>query len=101
MSDRIGNDSKTFIKEGGAVAKAKEERLKREALAKAEKEAKKKQKVVEVKGMQLSMNIADNDMQFKAKNVRKFLANGDKVKVYIESNARHFGIAIDETIIEQ
>lgn len=26
---------------------------------------------------------------------------GDKVKVYIESNARHFGIAIDETIIEQ
>ena len=44
MSDRIGNDSKTFIKEGGAVAKAKEERLKREALAKAEKEAKKKAK---------------------------------------------------------
>ena len=27
--------------------------------------------------------------------------SGDKVKVYIESNARHFGIAIDETIIEQ
>ena len=26
---------------------------------------------------------------------------GDKVKVYVESNARHFGIAIDETIIEQ
>ena len=44
MSDRIGNDSKTFIKEGGAVAKAKEERLKREALAKAEREAKKKAK---------------------------------------------------------
>ena len=36
---------------------------------KKEKEAKKKQKVTEVKGMQLSMNIADNDMQFKAKNV--------------------------------
>ncbi|MGN0177269.1 MAG: 3-dehydroquinate synthase II [Methanobrevibacter sp.] len=26
---------------------------------------------------------------------------GDKVKVYIETNARHFGMAIDETIIEQ
>ena len=26
---------------------------------------------------------------------------GDKVKVYVESNARHFGISIDETIIEQ
>ena len=43
MSDRIGNDSQSFVK-GGAVAKAKEERLKREALAKAEKEAKKKAK---------------------------------------------------------
>ena len=31
----------------------------------------------------------------------KFVKPGDKVKVYIESNARHFGIAIDETIIEQ
>ena len=26
---------------------------------------------------------------------------GDKVKVYVEEHARHFGIAIDETIIEQ
>ena len=43
MSDRIGNDNKVFVK-GGAVAKAKEERLKREALAKAEKEAMKKAK---------------------------------------------------------
>ena len=43
MSDRIGNDNKVFEK-GGAVAKAKEERLKREALAKAEKEAEKKAK---------------------------------------------------------
>lgn len=48
---------------------------------KKEKDAKKKQKVAEVKGMQLSLNIADNDMAFKAKNVRKFLSNGDKVKV--------------------
>lgn len=54
---------------------------------KKEKDAKKKQKVAEVKGMQLSMNIADNDMAFKAKNVRKFLVAGDKVKV----NLRMFG----------
>lgn len=54
---------------------------------KKEKDAKKKQKVAEVKGMQLSMNIADNDMAFKAKNVRKFISNGDKVKV----NLRMFG----------
>lgn len=55
---------------------------------KKEKEAKKKQKVSEVKGMQLSMNIADNDMQFKAKNVRKFLVNGDKVKVSLRMFGR-------------
>ena len=55
---------------------------------KKEKEAKKKQKVSEVKGMQLSMNIADNDMQFKAKNVRKFLTNGDKVKVSLRMFGR-------------
>ena len=55
---------------------------------KKEKEAKKKQKVSEVKGMQLSMNIADNDMQFKAKNVRKFLMNGDKVKVSLRMFGR-------------
>ena len=55
---------------------------------KKEKEAKKKQKVSEVKGMQLSMNIADNDMQFKAKNVRKFLINGDKVKVSLRMFGR-------------
>ena len=55
---------------------------------KKEKEAKKKQKVSEIKGMQLSMNIADNDMQFKAKNVRKFLTNGDKVKVSLRMFGR-------------
>ena len=55
---------------------------------KKETEAKKKQKVSEVKGMQLSMNIADNDMQFKAKNVRKFLTNGDKVKVSLRMFGR-------------
>lgn len=48
---------------------------------KREKDARKKQKVSEVKGMQLSLNIQDNDMQFKARNVRKFLLAGDKVKV--------------------
>ncbi len=57
-------------------------------MLKKEKEAKKKQKVSEVKGMQLSMNIQDNDMAFKAKNVRKFLLNGDKVKVSLRMFGR-------------
>ena len=55
---------------------------------KKEKDAKKKQKVAEIKGMQLSLNIADNDMAFKAKNVRKFLSNGDKVKVSLRMFGR-------------
>ena len=57
-------------------------------MMKREKEAKKKQKVAEVKGMQLSMNIADNDLAFKAKNVRKFLDAGDKVKVSLRMFGR-------------
>ncbi len=57
-------------------------------LIKREKEAKKKQKVVEVKEMRLSMNIADNDMAFKAKNVRKFLVDGNKVKVSLRMYGR-------------
>ena len=57
-------------------------------MIKREKDAKKKQKVQEIKGMQLSMNIADNDMAFKAKNVRKFLTNGDKVKVSLRMFGR-------------
>jgi len=57
-------------------------------MMKREKEAKKKQKVAEVKGMQLSMNIADNDLAFKAKNVRKFLEAGDKVKVSLRMFGR-------------
>ncbi len=55
---------------------------------KREKEAKKKQKVMEVKEMRLSMNIAENDMVFKAKNVRKFLTEGNKVKVSLRMHGR-------------
>jgi translation initiation factor IF-3 len=57
-------------------------------LLRREKDAKKKQKVTEIKGMQLSLNIADNDLSFKAKNVRKFLLSGDKVKVSLRMFGR-------------
>lgn len=57
-------------------------------MIKREKDAKKKQKVAEIKGMQLSMNIADNDLSFKAKNVIKFLTAGDKVKVVLRMFGR-------------
>jgi len=51
---------------------------------KKEKDARKKQKATEIKGMELSMRIEDHDMQFKAKQVRKFLQSGEKVRVVIK-----------------
>ena len=49
--------------------------------SKKQKEAKKNQKIVELKEMRLSATIDKHDLEVKAKNVSKFLAAGDKVKV--------------------
>lgn len=57
-------------------------------MLKRDKDARKKQKAAELKGMQISLNIADHDLNFKAKNVRKFLTNGDKVKVVLRMFGR-------------
>lgn len=51
---------------------------------KKEKDAKKKQKAIETKTMELSMRIEEHDMLFKAKQVKKFLQSGAKVKVIIK-----------------
>ena len=50
-------------------------------LARKEKEAKKKQKTMEVKEVRLSPNIDTNDLNTKANQARKFITKGDKVKV--------------------
>ncbi|MBQ7065076.1 MAG: translation initiation factor IF-3 [Firmicutes bacterium] len=55
---------------------------------KREKEAKKKQKVIEIKEVRLSPNIDDHDMETKAKSAAKFLQNGDKVKVSVRFRGR-------------
>ena len=55
---------------------------------KKEKEAKKNQKIVEVKEVWLSMTIDDNDMLTKAKGASKFLADGNKVKVTLKMRGR-------------
>ena len=57
-------------------------------LARKEKEAKKKQKVIDVKEVRLSANIDDNDLNTKANQARKFLAKGDKVKVSLRFKGR-------------
>ena len=57
-------------------------------MARKEKEAKKKQKVIEIKEVRLSPNIDDNDVNTKAKAARKFLEKGDKVKVSLRFRGR-------------
>lgn len=57
-------------------------------LARKEKEAKKKQKTVEVKEVRLSPNIDSNDLSTKVNQARKFLSKGDKVKVTLRFRGR-------------
>ena len=57
-------------------------------LARKEKEAKKKQKVIEVKEVRLSPNIDENDLNTKMNNARKFIEKGNKVKVTLRFRGR-------------
>lgn len=53
-----------------------------------EKEAKKKQKVIEIKEVRFSPNIDTNDLNTKAAAARKFLEKGNKVKVSMRFRGR-------------
>jgi translation initiation factor IF-3 len=57
-------------------------------LSKKEKEARKNQKVVNIKEVRISAGIEEHDFDFKAKNAIKFLKEGDKVKVTIRFRGR-------------
>jgi translation initiation factor IF-3 len=70
--------------------------------SKKDKEAKKKQKVVNIKEVRLSPNIEEHDISIKANNARKFLLDGDKVKVTVrfrgrEADYSHVGHGILES----
>lgn len=70
--------------------KAKEDRLQ-----------KAKQKKIEVKSMRLSVRTGEHDLAFKAKKVKDFLEDGDKVKVEIVLKGRekqHFDLAKEKLI---
>ena len=56
--------------------------------ARKEKEAKKKQKTIEVKEIRMSPNIDTNDLNTKISAARKFLEKGDRVKVTIRFRGR-------------
>lgn len=56
--------------------------------AKREKEAKKKQKTFELKEIRITPNIEEHDFGFKCKNARKFLEDGNKVKITVRFRGR-------------
>jgi translation initiation factor IF-3 len=58
---------------------------------KREKEARKKQKVIQVKEIRLSTFIEKHDLAVKAHNAEKFLKEGDKVKVSLRFKGRERG----------
>ena len=68
-------------------------------MIKKEKEAKKKQKVIEVKELRLSPNIDTHDVQVKVKKAIEFLKNGDKVKVSIRFRGREIGHSKTSVVI--
>lgn len=52
------------------------------------KEFRKNQKVVQIKEVQLSYNIGEHDFNFKLRNARRFIENGDKVKITMRFRGR-------------
>ncbi len=57
-------------------------------MIKKAKEAKKKQKIAEIKEVRLSPNIDKHDLEVKAKNASKFISSGDMVKVSMRFRGR-------------
>lgn len=57
-------------------------------MARKEKEARKKQKVIDIKEIRLSPNIEENDINTKVNMARKFITKGDKVKVTLRFRGR-------------
>ena len=70
--------------------------------AKREKEAKKKQKALEVKEIRVTPNTEEHDFNFKVKNARKFLESGSKVKVTVRFRGRELNyVKLGEDILNK
>ena len=70
--------------------------------AKREKEAKKKQKVYEVKELRVTPNIEEHDFNFKSKNARKFIEDGCKVKITVRFRGREVNnVKLGEAVLEK
>ena len=68
--------------------------------AKKEKEAKKKQKIQETKELRITPNIEEHDFWFKAKNAKKFIEDGNKVKITVRFRGRELNnIKMGENVL--
>jgi len=71
-------------------------------MQKKEKEARKNQKIVEVKEVRFSATIDEHDFQTKLRNVIKFLKDGDKVKMSVRFRGREIAHAeIGQKVLER
>ena len=69
---------------------------------KKEKEAKKNQRVVEVKEIRMSPSIDTNDLNTKVKNAMKFLKDGNRVKVTVRLRGREMAhTSLGEVLLKQ
>ena len=57
-------------------------------MARKEKEARKKQKIIDIKEVRLSPNIDSNDLNTKVSAAKKFIEKGDRVKVTLRFRGR-------------
>lgn len=70
--------------------------------AKKEKEAKKKQKTFELKEIRITPNIEEHDFSFKAKNARKFIEDGNKVKITVRFRGRELNyVKLGESVLNK
>lgn len=66
------------------------------------KESKKKQHVVEIKEIQLTPQIGQHDLETKAKNARRFLEDGNKVKIGVRFRGRQMShVEVGEEVMNK
>ena len=71
-------------------------------VAKKKKKKKKKQKTFEVKEIRITPNIEQHDFEFKAKNARKFIEDGNKVKITVRFRGRELNyVKLGEEVLNK
>ena len=71
-------------------------------LQKKEAEARKKQKIIEVKEIKFRPNTDTHDYEIKMRSVKKFLENGDKVKVTLRFRGREMAhVELGQNLLER